>query len=54
MYIDPHSAIVSLPDVMDQLRNALKTQTGWVWTLLGGGPDLQFRWTSVNCFVSLF
>ncbi|KAG6875439.1 hypothetical protein C0992_003823 [Termitomyces sp. T32_za158] len=33
------SAIASIPDVIKKISHSLQDQTGWVWTILGGGPD---------------
>lgn len=32
-------AIAGLSDAMEQINHTLQEQTGWVWTILGGGPD---------------
>ncbi|KAG6863523.1 hypothetical protein C0991_005311, partial [Blastosporella zonata] len=36
------AAIKCLPDAIQTLNNSLSKQTGWVWTILGGGPDPAF------------
>ncbi|KAG6914349.1 hypothetical protein DXG01_000900 [Tephrocybe rancida] len=36
------SAIDCIPDAMEKLHDSLTEQTGWVWTILGGGPDPSF------------
>ncbi|KAG5635684.1 hypothetical protein H0H81_010422 [Sphagnurus paluster] len=37
---DDHvEAIESVPDVMYQFTQAMAAQTGWAWSVMGGGPD---------------
>ncbi|KAG6876208.1 hypothetical protein C0992_000488 [Termitomyces sp. T32_za158] len=36
------TAIDCIPDAMDSINNSLAKQTGWIWTILGGGPDPRF------------
>ncbi|KAF5367837.1 hypothetical protein D9615_010577 [Tricholomella constricta] len=33
------SAIECIPDAMFRLTESLGQQTGWIWTIIGGGPD---------------